>query len=102
MFTKIDSTIEAHDLDDAIELGTADSLIGAKAYNGGYIKGTVVKLRNGEIAIRARILCNKCRKRKHTVYMVSGLHKGAFCYTTDINGNHTGNLRDQVVVCEKC
>ena len=97
-----DSTLEAYDLDEAIELGTADSLIGSKAYNGVYIKGTVVKLHDGKIAIRTRIACYKCGKRKYTVYTVSGLHKGAFCYTADIHGNHTGNLRDQVVVCEKC
>ena len=95
--------VDPYDLDAAIDAGIAHYLVGMKAANGVGIRGTIVHLNDKTtIAIRARIACNKCKKRKHTVYMVSGLHKGAFCYVTDINGNYAANLRDQIITCEKC
>ena len=94
-----DVTIEGYELDEAIENGTATQLIGRKAYNGVYIRGTIVQLKNGKIAIKVRRRC-KCQRRIFTLYLVSGLHKGAFCYTADVTGNmERFNLRDHVLDC---
>lgn len=99
---KPETPIEAYDLDMAIKAGTAGTMIGKRAANGVGIIGIITRLGNGKIAIRVRVKC-ECRRKRQTLYLVSGIHAGAFCCTADIEGNRSKfNLRDNVVVCNEC
>jgi hypothetical protein len=94
--------LDTHQLDKAIAAGEAGVLLGQPVDWHGQT-GEVVLIARGTVAIKARVLCSSCRRRRSTVYAVSGCHSGAFCYLSDPKtGQHLADLRNQTVLCQTC
>jgi len=61
--------------------------------------GTLVRHKTRKYAVRARVGCHRGCGRGQTVYAVSGLHAGAWCYVYSRAGKYLGNMRDDVYNC---
>lgn len=90
-------------LDEAIEKGTANKLVGHKIYHPalrtGY--GTIVKLSWGYV-IQGKTKCtHKGCKMDRMIYFGSGCHFGAFCYAYDRKGNYLGDFRNVEYRCRE-
>lgn len=61
--------------------------------------GVLVRHKTRKYAVRARVVCHRGCGRGRTVYAVSGLHSGAWCYIYNLKGKYLGNMRDDVYNC---
>lgn len=97
--TSGDKVYELYELDDLIDEGV--NVIGFKAYdhNGDIVP--VVEI-DGTPMLQLERPCSRCGQHPITVYAASGLHKGAFAYMYDKQGNYLYNRRDEVYVCKEC
>lgn len=59
----------------------------------------IMRLTDGQIAIRVDGYSCLCGSETTTLYLVSGLHFGAFAYNCDEHGNYLANMRDQEFYC---
>lgn len=96
------SIIDTHELDELLsnltESDNLEDLVGLEVdWHWGH-RGKTVIVAN-EIAIELALPCGECGKILSPIYVVSGLHSGAFCYVVNSKGEHIANLRDDILIC---
>jgi hypothetical protein len=53
------------------------------------------------LRVRVALTCPQRCGRRMSLTVVSGLHRGAFCYVVDSEGKFLADLRDQVPTCTR-
>ncbi len=97
----LDPLLEPAQLDDLLESGADLAPVFGRyaAWNG--VAFPIVPLRD-TLAIRVSLPCARCGRNPTTVFAMSGLQRGAFCYVYDQQGEYLANLREQEYVCSHC
>lgn len=100
--------LEPDELDELLDSGIDPiTLLGTRVEhtNLGGIIGVLELLDNGRLASHVSLTCGPClREKREPPYVIeawlgSGLHRGAWCYVFDREGNYLANLRDQEPIC---
>lgn len=93
-------TLSPDQLDERSDSGKSlDLWLGRKVELHFGSSGILVRHKTRKFAVRAQVHCNQGCGRRRTVYAVSGLHNGAWCYIYDRHGNYLANMRDDVYNC---